>query len=160
MNTNKNVITSAGVATIMLGAIYIFFLISTLYKGYFNVPFRLSLILWITLAIGVIGVMVLLMRTKKNRKIKFFDFRENAYPVDMEHNDEREWRLMLTATYVSARLTIIYLILVFLVPYTASLFGLVFGTQFWMIFSATTLFVGIMINEWGYVFTYLHLNKS
>lgn len=159
MNTKKSMINSAGAATIMLGAIYIFFLISTLYKGYFNIPFKFSIILWIILAIGVICVMFFLMRTKTNRKIKLFDFRENGYPVDMEHNDEREWRLMLTATYVSARLTVIYLIIVFLVPYTTSLFGLMFGTAFWMIFSATTLFVGIMINEWSYVFAYLHLDK-
>ncbi|MDM7517387.1 hypothetical protein QUF07_11810 [Lentilactobacillus sp. TOM.63] len=161
MNTKKHIINVAIAATAGLGAIYVSFLISALYRGYFNVPLNVSVILWAILAMGIIFDLLLLTKTKKmNRKIKFFDFSESGYPVDMEHNDEQEWRLMLTATYISSRLTINYLIIAFIIPYIIILFGTGFGLIFWIIFSGTALFIAMMINEWGYVFAYLHLDRS
>ncbi|EHO48010.1 hypothetical protein HMPREF9104_03016 [Lentilactobacillus kisonensis F0435] len=161
MNTKKHIVNVAVAASLILGIIYLFFLVCALYKGYGNVPINISIGLWIMLAVGVILDMVILVRTgKANRRIKFFDFGENGYPLDMEHNDEREWRMMLTATYVSARLTTSYLIIVFMVPYALVLSETPLGPSFWPIFAGTALFIAIMVSEWGYVLAYLHLNKQ
>ncbi|GHP13683.1 hypothetical protein YK48G_11080 [Lentilactobacillus fungorum] len=161
MNTKKHMINVAIATTLALGAIYIFFLGSAFYKGYANVPASVSVILWLVLGAGVIIDLFLLLKTRKTkRKVKFFDFNEDGYPIDMQHNDEREWRMMLTATYISSRLTVIYLIIAFLIPYAIILSGIELGAFFWAFFAGTVVFLAIMVNEWGYVISYIHLDRA
>lgn len=35
----------------------------------------------------------------KSKQVKILDWKSDGYPIDMSHNDEREWSLMLRALY-------------------------------------------------------------
>lgn len=96
------------------------------------------------------------LRKNKKHSIKIFDLLENGYPLDMEHNDEREWRIMLTATYISYRITLatalVSLVILLLLLKLSSLFS-----AFLLIELAVV--VPIITGQWTYLITYYKLDR-
>lgn len=157
MDTKKHILRVAVGATLIYGVVYLFSLLSVIYGSLSNLSSVLSLFI---LFVTVIAIFISFKLTgKQRRKIKMLDFNENGYPIDMEHNDEREWRMMLTATYISLRILIIFISLallpIILVVYT----GITVNGSFVLLYALSVLILALLIQEWCYVLVYWHLDR-
>ncbi|MCF6160030.1 MAG: hypothetical protein LKG79_01895 [Furfurilactobacillus sp.] len=166
VNVKRNMIITAIWETILL---FLFVpMLTLLSQGAHND----TAISWITMFLtwGVLLVSLVMFRRNQQKglkhRVKIFDIKENGEPVDMFHNDEREWRLMLTAQYVSARVTTLFALIVMVaVPLTS---GSIINAGSTIHLSVTLMAavltsiiaVGLLISEWSYVIVYFKLDKE
>ncbi|MFD1471810.1 hypothetical protein [Companilactobacillus mishanensis] len=112
------------------------------------------------LAIELALVVVGNRQNKKYGKGNFLKINHEGYSEGMQHNDEREARNLLNATFISARITLLFvmLCLTFACIYIQN-----FGNNAKLIFDIRAFaFLGvftIIIQQWSLVITYLRFDK-
>ncbi len=153
INTKKNIIVSAAIET------FIFVLIAL--QACLNNASIYTLL--VTIVLLILGLVILGMRFASVgiKRVKILDWKSDGYPLDMSHNDEREWNLMLRANYIASRITIVVLALLLCIlmvinklpspknvlPVSANVLGILLITS------------TILVNEWAYAFAYCYLDR-
>lgn len=155
INTKKNIIVSAAIET------FIFVLIALQACALSNASIFVLLVM---IALLILGLIMLGMRDAKLeiKRAKIRDYwKSDSYPIDMSHNDEREWSLQLRANYIANRITAILLVVLLVLllvinklpsqkivlPVSANVLGI-------LLITAT-----ILVNEWAYAFAYCYLDR-
>lgn len=153
INTKKNIIVSAVIETLI-------FALAALYASINNVSIlgQLIIIALLLLAIFMLGIRNGIIG---KRQVKILDWKSDSYPIDMSHNDEREWNLMLRANYISNRITSLFLVVLLILlmlinKLPSQKIVLPVSTNVLGIFIIT---VAILVNEWAYAFAFCYLDR-
>lgn len=153
INTKKNIIVSAAIETFVLTLFVLEACLS-------NISIFDQLIMIVLFSLCLI---ILSMRQVKykSKQVKILDWKSDGYPIDMSHNDEREWSLMLRAHYIANRMTAVLLIVLLalltvinklplqkiVLPVSANVLGILLIT------------ITLLVNEWAYAFAYCYLDR-
>lgn len=153
INTKKNIIVSAVIETLI-------FALAALYASINNVSIlgQLIIIVLLLLALFMLGIRNGIIG---KRQVKILDWKSDSYPIDMSHNDEREWNLMLRANYISNRITSLFLVVLLILlmlinKLPSQKIVLPVSTNVLGIFIIT---VAILVNEWAYAFAFCYLDR-
>lgn len=153
INTKKNIIVSAAIETFVCVLI-------ALQACWSNAPIFALLVMIVLMCLCLI---ILGMRQAKYKikQVKILDWKSNSYPIDMSHNDEREWSLQLRAQYIANRMTAVLLVVLLallmvinklpsqkiVLPVSANVLGILL------------IIITILVNEWAYAFAYCYLDR-
>ncbi|MFD0896126.1 hypothetical protein [Loigolactobacillus binensis] len=157
MNTKKHILQVAVGATLMFGVIYLLSILGIIYGSLSNISSTVSLLIVLLILIAVFTSFKL--TGKQSRKAKWLDLNEDSYPADMEHNDEREWRMMLTATYISLRILIGFISLALVPIIIVAYAGISVNGSLVLLYALSVLTLALLIQEWCYVLVYWHLDR-
>ncbi|MCT4397359.1 hypothetical protein NVV76_10130 [Pediococcus ethanolidurans] len=151
INTKKNMIFSA--ITVSITTFFLLLMIINFFYDFTDFPFSVLIIFSFLFIVH-------LNRSNhvKHHRLNLIDFKEHDYQLDMEHNDEREWRLMLTSTYISQRVAFVYALLVLVIPFVGSKWLTTLSPSLLLSFFISAIGLGIILIEWVYVLSYFHLD--
>lgn len=161
INVKKNLLVTTSLVTLLLVAMCLAVVME-------NTHGMATLIVLISLV-----VLVYFRRVRQTHllthRVRLFDLNEKGEPLDMLHNDEREWRLMLTANYVSGRVTGVFLIVVLGVCYVLTGSDLYSGMaflptryslQYLLALVSILVTSATLIGEWSFLIAYFRLDRD
>ncbi len=151
INTKKNMVLSA--ITVNITIFFMLLMIINSFYDFTDFPFSVLIIFSFLFIVH-------LNRSNhlKHHRLNLIDFKEHDYPLDMEHNDEREWRLMLTSTYISQRVALVYALIVLMMLSICSEWLITLSASLLLSFFVSAVGLGIILIEWVYVLSYFHLD--
>ena len=153
INTKKNIIVSAAIETFVLALFVLEACLSNI-----SISDQLIMIVLFSLCLVILGMR---QAKYKSKQVKILDWKSDGYPIDMSHNDEREWSLMLRAHYIANRMTAVLLVVLLalltvinklpsqkiVLPVSTNVLGILLIT------------ITILVNEWAYAFAYCYMDR-
>ena len=153
INTKKNIIVSAAIETFVLALFVLEACLSNI-----SISDQLVMIVLFSLCLIILSMR---QAKYKSKQVKILDWKSDGYPIDMSHNDEREWSLMLRAHYIANRMTAVLLVVLLalltvinklpsqkiVLPVSANVLGILLIT------------ITLLVNEWAYAFAYCYMDR-
>ncbi|KRM12004.1 hypothetical protein ABTQ33_00965 [Paucilactobacillus suebicus] len=154
INTRKNIVIN----TILMTIILIFFTITTVSA---QKIIKLTPLLNTVIMIIYIAALIWVIRRQRihRHRVKILDFKENGYPMAMNHNDEREWRMMLTAAYISQRVQTVIMLIFLVIPFFFPSNVNLLSKDNLLLYGLSSPLITLLVGEWAYALVYLHLDK-